>query len=67
MITREYLETRLRELVAARDKHLADVEANNGAIQFCQHLLKNLVAEPDPEATQAGEQPKPNGEVSPEA
>lgn len=70
MITREYLEARIAEFIAVRDKHLADVAANNGAIQICQHLLANLAAESDAaqaethEAADQGEQAKPNGEVT---
>jgi hypothetical protein len=69
MITRKYLESRILELTAARDKHQADVNANNGAIQFCQHLLGNLAAEAEAEQAKSenaehGEEPKANGETS---
>ena len=42
MITREILETRMKEMTAARTKHQSDVDANTGAIQLCLHLLANL-------------------------
>lgn len=68
MITREYLEARIAEFTVARDKCQADVAANNGAIQLCQHLLANLAAESDAaqkaidKAVEQGEQPpKGNG------
>lgn len=44
MITREYLETKIQELTVARDRQQRDMYANNGAIQFCQHLLAELAA-----------------------
>jgi hypothetical protein len=75
MITREYLKARIQELSAARDKLQGDVYANNGAIQFCQHLLATLELEakaepeamldPEAEAVEEGSQRKPNGEVDP--
>ncbi len=66
MIAREYLEKRLRELIDARDKHQADLTANNGAIQFCQHLLTEIAAEAEPEGEpvmddKTAEALKPNG------
>ncbi len=47
MITREYLESRIQQLVAARDKLQADVNGNNGAIQLCRQLLAELGPEPE--------------------
>ena len=45
MITREYLENRILQLTAARNKLLSDVSGNNGAIQLCEQLLAQLDAE----------------------
>lgn len=69
MITREYLEARITEFTAARDRCQADVAANNGAIQFCQHLLANLAAESEADTAQAEtheavEEAKANGEAA---
>ena len=71
MITREYLENRITEFIAARDKCQADLNANTGAIQFCQHLLNTLKAESVADADQAEthetaelEKAKANGEAT---
>ena len=72
MITPEYLEDRIAEFIAARDKCQADVAANNGAIQICQHLLYALEAEAGGydeqakthEAAGQGDQAKSNGEAA---
>lgn len=75
MITREYLEARIVEFTAARDKHQLDLEANNGALQLCRHLLASLAADADvaeAAAEEAGveevaaqsESAKANGEAS---
>ncbi len=45
MITPEYLEDRITEFIAAREKCQADIAANNGAIQVCRHLLDQLAVE----------------------
>ena len=68
MITREYLETKIQELTAARDKLQGDVYANNGAIQFCQHLLATSAVESESdakthEAAEESESAKANGEA----
>ena len=52
MITREYLDARLQEFIAARDQCQADLNANNGAIQVCRHLLNTLAAEAEADAAQ---------------
>ncbi len=46
-ITRENLENRMGELVVARAKVQGDLNAHNGAIQFCQQLLDVMGQEPD--------------------
>jgi len=62
MISREYLEQRIQELTVARDKHASDVDANNGAIQFCQHLLDTIAVDEAAEIVkQADEAVKANG------
>lgn len=67
MITREYLENRIQELTVARNKLMADVNGNNGAIQLCQQLLAQLDAQQtealgqDPEQSEQSEATKPNG------
>lgn len=71
MITREYLENRIQELTAARNKLMADVNGNNGAIQLCQQLLDSLSADaadghaPETETpgedAEHSERPKANG------
>ncbi len=53
MITRDYLEQRITEFVAAREKCQADSAAYNGAIQVCQHLLAKMNAEGEADAAQA--------------
>ena len=71
MITREYLESRIAEFIAARDKCQADVAANNGAIQICRHLLAELATEvaanaaqaETHEATEESKSAKANGEA----
>ena len=67
MITREYLENRIQELIVARNKLMADVNGNNGAIQLCEQLLAQLDAEKaealgqDAGQGEQGEAAKPNG------
>ncbi len=57
MITREYLEGQIQELTATRDRLQRDVYANNGAVQFCQHLLAilELEAKAEEEAIEGAE------------
>ncbi len=67
MITREYLEQRLQEITATRNKLLDDVNANNGAIQLLRHLLASLDLEDKATRDIDGDNildsaPKPNGE-----
>ncbi len=71
MITPEYLEDRITEFIAAREKCQADIAANNGAIQVCQHLLAQMNAEGEADAAQAEthetaglEKAKANGEAA---
>ena len=68
MITREYLENRIKELTASRDKLMANVNLMNGAVQVCQQLLADLAKEADAaqaethEVAEEGEGAKANGE-----
>jgi hypothetical protein len=44
-LTLETLKKRLGELQASRIQLEANLQAQNGAIQFCQHLIAQLEAE----------------------
>jgi hypothetical protein len=41
MIKREAIETKLVDLKRAREQMLAALNAHNGAIEICEHLLKD--------------------------
>ena len=62
VITKQSLEERRQELVTARNKLLADLNAHDGAIQEIENWLKRLA---DAEAAKA--EPKPEEKAEPKS